>query len=71
MAHTCELFHVSERRSCRVMRQARSTQRYQPRCRGDEERLMASVVELASLLRALGVSQDRQAASGGGLACER
>jgi transposase InsO family protein len=31
------------------MRQARSTQRYQLRCRGDEERLTASVVELASL----------------------
>ena len=31
------------------MRQARSTQRYQPRCRDDEERLTARVVELASL----------------------
>ncbi len=31
------------------MRQARSTQRYQPKCRDDEERLTASVVELASL----------------------
>ena len=49
MERTCELFHVSERRACRVMRQARSTHRYQPRCRGDEERLTASVVELASL----------------------
>ena len=49
MERACELFRVSERRACRVMRQARSTQRYQPRCRGDEERLTASVVELASL----------------------
>ena len=71
MERTCELFQVSERRACRVMRQARSTHRYQPRCRGDEGRLTASVVELASLYGPLGVSQERQAASGGGLACER
>ena len=44
-----ERFRVSERHACRVVRQARSTQRYQPRCRDDEERLTARVVELASL----------------------
>ncbi len=49
MEHACEFFRVSERRACRVMRQARSTQRYQLKCRDDEERLAASVVELASL----------------------
>ena len=49
MERACELFRVSERRTCRVMKQARSTQRYQPRCQGDEERLTASVVDMASL----------------------
>jgi putative transposase len=44
----CERFGVSERRACRVVRQARSTQRYQPRCREDEEALTTRIVELAS-----------------------
>ena len=49
MERVYERFRVSERHACRVVRQARSTQRYQPRCRDDEERLTARVVELASL----------------------
>lgn len=48
MERACELFGVSERRACRVVRQARSTQRYQPRCREDEEALTSRIVELAS-----------------------
>lgn len=48
MERACELFHISERRACRAIRQPRSTQRYQARGRGDEERLTQRVVELAS-----------------------
>ena len=56
MERACERFGVSERRACRVMRQARSTQRYQARCKEDEERLTARIVELARSVRALWVS---------------
>ena len=38
---------VSERRICRVLGQYRSTQRYQPRGREDEDRLVADMIELA------------------------
>ncbi len=38
---------VSERRICRVLGQHRSTQRYQPRGREDEDRLVADMTELA------------------------
>ena len=48
MERACERLGVSERRACRVVRQARSTQRYQPRCREDEEALTSRIVELAS-----------------------
>jgi transposase InsO family protein len=38
---------VSQNRACRVLGQARSTQRYRPKMRGDEERLTRRIVELA------------------------
>ena len=38
---------VSERRICRVLGQHRSTQRYLPRSREDEDRLVADMIELA------------------------
>ena len=57
MERVCELFRVLERRVCRIVRQARSTQRYQPRCRDDEGRLTARVVELASLYGRYGYRQ--------------
>jgi len=38
---------VSERRICRVLGQHRSTQRYQPRDREDEDRLVTDMIELA------------------------
>jgi transposase InsO family protein len=38
---------VSERRICRVLGQHRSTQRYQPHSREDEDRLVADMIELA------------------------
>jgi transposase InsO family protein len=42
-----ERLGVSERRACRVLGQARSTQRHTPRVREDEPRLVARIVELA------------------------
>ena len=49
MERTCGRFHVSERRACRALGQARSTQRYCSRVRDDEERLTGRIVALASL----------------------
>ena len=43
-----EVFDVSERRVCRAIQQARSTQRYQRVVRDDEELLRKEVVVLAS-----------------------
>jgi len=40
-------FGVSERRTCRVLGQHRSTQRHIPKSRADEERLVADMIELA------------------------
>ena len=42
-----ERLGVSERRACRVLGQARSTQRHEPRVREDEPRLVARIVDLA------------------------
>ena len=39
---------VSERRACRVLGQARTTQRHSPHIRNDEERLVARIIELAT-----------------------
>jgi len=38
---------VSERRTCRVLKQHRTTQRHIPRGREDEERLVGDMIELA------------------------
>ncbi len=45
--HVCERLGVAERRACRVLGQARSTQRHRFRLRADEPRLVARIVELA------------------------
>jgi hypothetical protein len=39
---------VSERRACRVLGQARTTQRHSPHIKNDEERLVARIIELAT-----------------------
>jgi len=39
---------VSERRACRVLGQTRSTQRYIPEVRSEEERLTVEIVNLAT-----------------------
>ena len=48
MFHVMEQFKVSERRVCRALSQPRSTQRYRPRIRDDEERLTEQMIELAA-----------------------
>jgi putative transposase len=47
VAHVLEKLDVSERRACRVLKQPRSTQRYQARVAPDEEELTARVIALA------------------------
>jgi len=44
----CMSLGVSERRACRVLRQARTTQRHSPHIKSDEERLVARIIELAT-----------------------
>ncbi len=48
MKKVCSKLDVSERRACRVLGQARSTQRYPAKTRDDEERLTSCIVQLAS-----------------------
>ena len=48
MEHVREKLSVSERRACRVLGQARSTQRRSAQVPDDEARLVARVTELAS-----------------------
>ena len=45
--HVRDRLGVSERRACRVLGQHRSAQRHIPRGRGDEDRLVADMIELA------------------------
>ena len=44
----CSELDVSERRACNVLGQTRATQRHPPQLTGEEERLVAQVVELTS-----------------------
>ena len=48
MAHVQANLRVSERRACRVIGQPRSTQRYECRRRSDEDRLVRSIIDLAT-----------------------
>jgi len=45
----CTNLAVSERRACRVLRQVRTTQRYTPHLRSEEERLTREIVKLRAL----------------------
>ncbi len=47
MSHVCAELGISERRTCRVLGQARSTQRHEPKAKDDEPILMARIVALA------------------------
>ena len=46
--HVCQTLAVSEGRACRVLEQARATQRHIPHVTHEEEKLVARVVELAT-----------------------
>ncbi len=48
MEHVRETLRVSERRACRVLGQARTTQRHRPKHSLDEERLVTQMIELAT-----------------------
>ncbi len=48
MEHVGETLHVSERRACRVLGQARTTQRHRPKPSLDEERLVTQMIEFAT-----------------------
>ena len=47
MKHVREKYPVSERRTCRVLGQSRTSQRYQPIICDDENALKAAIVRLA------------------------
>lgn len=47
MRHVCERLSVSQRRACRVLDQARSTQRLKPYVPDDEPQLVADIITLA------------------------
>ena len=47
MKHVCQELSVSERRACKVLDQARSTQRLKPYIPDDEPQLVAEIIELA------------------------
>ena len=44
--HICQIIKVSERRACQVLGQCRVTQRYASYVAGEEEKLVARIVEL-------------------------
>lgn len=48
MEHVQNALNVPQRRACRVIRQARSTQRRRPQRRSDEDRLTTRIVQLAN-----------------------
>ena len=56
----CERHRVSQRRACRVLGQARTTQRYQKRIRPDEEPLRALITELAVAYGGYGIPRILQ-----------
>ena len=46
--HICQIIKVSERRACKVLGQCRVTQRYASYVAGEEEKLVARIIELAT-----------------------
>jgi len=46
--HICQIIKVSERRACQVLGQCRVTQRYASHVAGEEEKLVARIIELAT-----------------------
>ena len=48
VSRACRLLGVSQRRACRVLGQARSTQRRRPKIRDDETPLTARIIQLAT-----------------------
>ena len=61
---------MTERRACHVLGQPRSTQRYSPIIRDDEEPLTAAIVRLAGQYGRYGYRRVTALLRAGGLACE-
>ncbi len=60
MVRVCEGLGVSERRACRVLGQARSTQRQEPVRREDEDPLTRAILRHGILAVAVLPSESRQ-----------
>ena len=48
VAHVCQRLEASERRACRALGQARSSQRYKPKPKADDARLTAAIRRIAA-----------------------
>ena len=48
VSKACKSLLVSERRACRVLGQARTTQRHSPHTKDEEENLVACIIKLAT-----------------------
>ena len=70
MVHVRQRLGVSERKACRVLGQARSTQRRIPKRREDEEALRQDVVKVARTVRTLRVPDGDGDAENAGLGSE-
>ena len=62
---------VSERRACRVLGEARTTQRHSSHIKGDAERLVARTIELATQHSRYGQEQDNGTTQTGRLESEQ
>ena len=70
VVRVCTSLVVSERRACRVLGQARTTQRHSPHTKDDEERLVARIIELPNTIWQVWVSKDNCTAEPGRLESE-
>ena len=66
----CKALAVSERRACTVLGQARKTQRHIPSTTDEEVRLVARIIELATRLRPVWISQDNSHVKAGRVVSE-
>lgn len=57
MEHARKKYGVSERQACRVLKQGRGTQRYQPAHRTDEDALTQAIIALASSMGVTGTGE--------------
>jgi putative transposase len=51
VAHACQRLNASERRACRTLGQARSSQRYQAKHKDEDARLTEAILRIVPLAR--------------------